>query len=115
LIIIVRLQKLLKQRIHMLSLNVVFEFDFLEVLATFSTLVHFLWAILEVEWQVSLLDSGRAPVWAVHLKLTDDFVKTHIWLEPGWQRFLAIRALFGPELSEAALADDGAALLAIEG
>ena len=91
------------------------ELDFLEHLITLNTLVLFLGAILEMELQISSLDPGSASHGAVDLKLTDDLVEAHVWLEPMRQILLAVRALLLPQLVEAGLADDGAALLTVEG
>ena len=66
----------------MLSRDMIPELDFLEHLVTLNTLVLFLRTILKMQLQISFLDPGATSHRAVHLKLTNDFVQAHIWLEP---------------------------------
>ena len=68
-----------------------------------------------MELEITLLASGATLQRAVHFEFADDLVQAHIGLETVWEVYLTVGALLGSKLPEAALADDGAALLAVEG
>ena len=67
-----------------------------------------------MDLKIALLNPGSASVSAVYFKFVDHLFQAHIGPEPAWQIFFAVRTDLLPELPEAELAEDGAALLAVE-
>lgn len=98
----------------MLPGDMVLESVFLKKLAAFSALEELLRAIFEMDLEIALLDPGPASICAVNFEFIDHLLQAHICPKPGGQIFFAVRTDLLPKLPEAELAEDGAALLAVE-
>ena len=66
-------------------------------------------------FNVATLYHRSTVVWARNFKFVDEFRQAHVRLESIGQLNLAVRALALGKPAEALLADEGTALLAVEG
>lgn len=98
----------------MLIGDVIAELLALELFPAFFALIQFLWAILKMDLQISLLDTASATQWTVDLKLANELLNAAADFEPLWQGFLALRTLPLRQTCEALFAEDGATSVAIE-
>lgn len=104
----------LKHRVGVLPLNMHLKFRLLHKLAALVALKLFLWALLEMDIHIALLDAPSAVVWAGGLEVIDQLLQAHVGLEAHWECFLAARTFADREDLEALLTDDRTTLHAIE-